>query len=178
MRQVALVECRTRLVGSTRSRDNEGGESATSRAASTGERIVVEVDNKFPERFRNSESWEETISWRVESPRGAICWVITAGDVTRDKKALVSAQDVVDMSEDLIGFPVPDPTLPPAFDNTMVVSKDPEDLAWQACCSKLSGKELEPNSLSPSDVPTICLPPWDEPPCSPLVADNNADTKT
>ena len=85
--QVALVECRTRPVGSTRSGDDEGGESATSRAGSTGERVVVEVDNEFPERLQNAESWKETISWRVESPRGAIFWVITAGNVTHDKKA-------------------------------------------------------------------------------------------
>ena len=60
--------------------DEEGG-SVTLKAGSAGERVVVEVDDEFPERFRNAESWEETISWRVESPRGTICRVVTAGDI-------------------------------------------------------------------------------------------------
>ena len=83
-------------MGNTGSRGDEEGGSVTLKAGSAGERVVVEVDDEFPEQFRNAESWEETISWRVESPRGTICWVVTAGDVTRDKKALVSARDVVD----------------------------------------------------------------------------------
>ena len=148
------------------------------KAGSPGKRAVVEVDDEFPERFRNAESWEETISWRVESPRGAICWVVTAGDVTRDKKALASAREVVDPSEDLVDFPVSAPTLPPAFNDTAVVTKDPEHLARQACRSEGSGKELETNGFHPSDVSTICLPSWDELPRSPQVANNNADTKT
>ena len=172
-----LVEWRTRPVGNTGPGGNEEGESATLRAGSAGERVVVEVDDEFPERFRNAESWE-TISRRVESPRGAICWVVTTSNVTRDKKALVSAQDVVDPSEDLVDFPVSAPTPPPAFDDTTVIAKDLEHLARQACHSEGSGEELEPNSFCPSNVSTICLPSWDELPRSPLVADNNADTKT
>ena len=108
--------------------DEEGG-SATLKAGSAGERVVVEVDDEFPERFRNAESWEETISWRVESPRGTICQVVTAGDVTRDKKALVSARDVVDPSEDFVDLPTSTPAPPPAFDDTTVVAKDSERLA-------------------------------------------------
>ena len=172
------MEWRTRPVGNTGPGGDEEGESATLKAGSAGERVVVEIDDEFPERLRNAESWEETISWRVESPRGAICWVFTAGDVTRDKKALVSARDVVDPPEDLVDFPVSAPTPPPAFDDPTVVAKDPEHLARQACRSEGSGEELEPNSFRPSDVSTICLPSWDELPHSPLVADNNADTKT
>ena len=130
------MEWRTRPVGNTGPGGNEEGGSATLKAGSAGKRAVVEVDDEFSERFQNAESWEETISWRVESPRGAICWVITTGDVTHDKKALVSARDVMDMSEDLDGFPVSAPTLPPAFHDTTVVTKDLEDLARQACRSK------------------------------------------
>ena len=90
----------------------------------------------------------------------------------------MSVRDVVDPSEDLVDFPVSAPTPPPAFEDTMVVAKYLEHLARQACQSEGSGKEFEPNSFRPSNVSTICLPSWDELPRSPLVADNNADTKT
>ena len=103
---------------------------------------------------------------------GSPCWRRSA-----DKKALVSICEVVDAPEHFVGFPVPASTFPPTFNDPFVVSKDPEVLAWLTGCGKRACKKLEANGLSPSDVPAIRLPPWEDMPRSPLIADNNADAK-
>ena len=151
---------------------------AQSSPISGGEGLVVKIDDKFPERVGDTACWEETSNRRVESSGGAICWVLTTGNVACDKSASVSRRDVMDAPEDPVGFPVSAPSLPPALDDAAVVTKDLEKLTWYARCTERSSEELEADGLCPPDVPTICLPPWDETPCSPLVADNNADTKT
>ena len=139
---------------------------------------AVEIDDMLPESNWNADCWEEMISWRVESSGGTVCWVFSAGNVACDKKALVSICEVVDPPEDLICLPISASALPPSFDNSFVVSKDPEVLAWLVCCAESASKKLEANGLSLSDIPAICLPTWDETPCSPFAADNNADAKT
>ena len=90
----------------------------------------------------------------------------------------MSICEVVDAPEDLIGFPISASPFPPSFNDSFVISKDPEVLAWLACCAESASKKLEANGFSPSDIPAICLPAWDETPRSPLVADDNADAKT
>ena len=39
---------------------------AKSKFTSAGEGLVVEVDDKFPERVWDAERWEETSNWRVD----------------------------------------------------------------------------------------------------------------
>jgi len=41
---------------------------ARSKATPAGEGLVVEIDDKLPERARDAESWEETNKGRVEPP--------------------------------------------------------------------------------------------------------------
>ena len=139
---------------------------------------AVEVDDKLPERAWNADCWEETSNRRVESSGGAIRWVLPAGDVACDKKALVSICEVVDASENLVGLPVSASALPPTFNNSLVVSKDPEVLAWLTGGAESASKKLEANGFSPSDVSALCLPSWEEAPHPPPVANNNADAKT
>jgi hypothetical protein len=41
--------------------------STKPRSRSAGEGLVIEVDDKFPERVWDAERWEEMSKWRVES---------------------------------------------------------------------------------------------------------------
>jgi hypothetical protein len=90
----------------------------------------------------------------------------------------VSICDVVDASENFVCFPISASTFPPPFNNSPVVTEDPEVLAWLTCCAESLGKKLEANGFSPSDIPAIRLPTWEEAPSSPFVTNNNADAKT
>ena len=140
--------------------------------------LVIEVNNILPESRWYADCWEETIRRWVGSSGGSVGWVLSTGDVACNKKALVSICEVVDAPEDLVGLPVSTSSFPPPLNDSFVVSEDPEDLAWLACCAERASKKFEANGLSPSDIPAVCLPTWDEAPSSPLVADNNADAKT
>ena len=86
--------------------------------------------------------------------------------------------DVMDVPEYFVGFPISAPAFPPSFNDSTVVPKDPEVLAWLAGYAQSASKKLEANGFSPSDISTVCLPSWDETPGSPFVANNNADAKT
>jgi len=126
MRQWALVECRTRLVGETMIGDGVRDRPARSRMTSAGEGLVIEVDDKFLERVWDAERWEETSDWRVESSGGAMSCILAAGNVACDTGAFVSIRDVVDAPEDFVGFPVSASSFPPALNDTAVVTKDLE----------------------------------------------------
>ena len=84
----------------------------------------------------------------------------------------------MDTPEDLIGFPISTSPFPPPFDDSLVISEDSEVLAWLAGCAESASKKLEANGFSPSDIPAIRLPAWDETPRSPPVANDDADAKT
>jgi hypothetical protein len=90
----------------------------------------------------------------------------------------VSVCEVVDTPEDFVGLPVSAPALPPTFNDPFVVSVDPEVLTRLAGCDESVCKKLEANGFSPSNVPSIRFPSREEVPCSPLVANNNANAKT
>lgn len=164
-RLVTCVKLGLRVAGAGSGPDN----------GSIGGGSLIEIDDELPESVRNADSWEEMSKRWVESSRGAISWVFTAGDISCDKSALVSICDAVDATEHLVGFPISTPSLPPAFDDSSIVTKDPEVLACRrlADCAESVSKKLEANCFSPSDVPSICFPPWDETPGAPLVADAN-----
>ena len=148
------------------------------RVGLTGAGLLIEVDDEVPDRIWNADCWEETSNRWVEASGGDISRVFSAGDIARDKSALVRICEVVDATEDSISFPVPAPPFPPAFDDSTVVTKDAEELAGLAGCAESASEKLEANRFCPSDIPSICFPAWDETPGTPLATDNNADANT
>ena len=145
------------------------------RVGLTGGGLLIEVDDEVPDRIWNADCWEETSNRWVEASGGGISRVFSAGDIARDKSALVRICEVVDAAEDFVSFPISASPFPPALDDSAVVSKDSEELARLAGCAESASEKLEANCFSPSDVSPIRFPAWDETPGAPLATNNNAD---
>ena len=79
--------------------------------------------------------------------------------------------------EDFVGLPVSASPFPPPFDNFTIVTEDMEELAGLAGCAESASEKFEANCFRPSNIPSICLPAWDETPGTPLATDNNANAK-
>jgi hypothetical protein len=78
------------------------------------------------------------------------------------------------------GF-VPVPPSPPAFNNACIVAMDDDIAANARERGKGSDKKLKAHSFSPPNVTLLivgCLPSRDEPPGSPVIADDNSDTNS
>ena len=71
-------------------------------------------------------------NWWVEPSGRGVGWIFFAGNVARDKSALVRTSDVVDAAENLVGSPVSAPSFPPALNDSPIVTEDPEELTWVA----------------------------------------------
>jgi hypothetical protein len=94
----------------------------------------------------------------VHSSGRVVSWVDLAGYIPCVDVALTKARDIVDPMEDLVSELVPTSPLPPALDDTCVVTKDFEVFAWGAGNEEGSNEEFEPNSFCPSDVMALALP--------------------
>ena len=60
------------------------------RSGFTKDEFVVEVDNEILDLSWDVDNWEEVRSWRVNSSRGHISWVLATGNISSDKMASVS----------------------------------------------------------------------------------------
>jgi hypothetical protein len=71
-------------------------------------------------------------------------------------------------------------TIPPAFDNSFVVSIDFDVAVMHFAYNLAKGldDELESKCFHPADVPPVCFPAGDEVPCPPFVGDGDSDANT
>lgn len=114
----------------------------------------------------------------VNSSRGCISRIFFTDDVACNKSALVSSRDVVDASENFICLSVPISSFPPAFNNSTVVTENPEVLTQFTDCAEGMVKKFEAHRFCPSNVSAVHVPARDELPGSPPATDNNADANT
>ena len=65
--------------------------------------------------------------------------------------------------------------LPPALNNTPVVSVCLKNGGFRALSDDIAYKELETDGLGPTNISAVCLPTRDEAPGSPSAFNNDAD---
>ena len=68
---------------------------------------------------------------------------------------------LVESPEDFVDHWVAAPSLPPPFNNPLIVAEEVEvPNVWEVPCDHVA-EQLKGNSLSPSDsIPAACLPAW------------------
>jgi hypothetical protein len=81
----------------------------------------------------------------------------------------------MDKFEDLVGGVIFATSFPPTLDDPFIVAID--FVAWLGVTARKYGlsKEVEAESFSPSDIPSFVFPTWEESPCSPALADDDAN---
>lgn len=86
----------------------------------------------------------------------------------------------MDTFEYLVDRMVPTSAIPPTFDHSLVVTVDSEVLASSARVQKVAHQTFEADGFSPADVLMTLqgLPPWNEPPCSPFISDDDPDANS
>ena len=77
--------------------------------------------------------------------------------------------------ESEIRGPVSAVALPPALNNTPVVSVCLKNSGFGALSDDVVYKEFEADGLSPTNISAICLPPWNEAPGLPSAFNDDAN---
>jgi hypothetical protein len=139
-------------------------------------RLTVEVCDEVLQTVRDWDRREEERRRWVDALGRGIRWVLFACNVACDNRALASSEEVVDSPKDDVCLSVPTPSFPPAFNNAPVVTEEPEVLARFTNCEDSTDEEIEADCFSPSDVSPFSVPPWDEPPSSPAVCDDDRNS--
>ncbi|GLB36658.1 hypothetical protein LshimejAT787_0309450 [Lyophyllum shimeji] len=130
---------------------------------------------KDPSRRSPSKAVWPQLGWAWREGGVIVCRIVFARDVARVDGAAIVTEEAVDAFENSVGGFVATPALPPAFDNTTVVSEYLKLIALSADCEQGTDEELEANGFSPANVSAVAAPAEDEPPCSLPVTDGDAD---
>jgi hypothetical protein len=122
---------------------------------------------------------EEEVCWRVYSSRRSIGWIILAAYIAcvKGMSDWVVHDDGVQSLEDSVNRSVPAASVPPTFDDTLVISVYDEVASFLTVLDETPNEAFKPDSFSPSDIPLAVegLPTRYETPCSPPVADGNGN---
>jgi hypothetical protein len=104
-------------------------------------------------------------------------WIELAWDISGVEETAAYLLELVNEFEDLIHLSVSAPPFPPPFDDSLVISENAEVSPLRACISDTECHKEKANYFCPANIPSLCLPAWNEPPCSPLLSkhDPNAN---
>ena len=118
----------------------------------------VEVTYVLSERLGNDDCREEEGTMVVLASRGAICWVLFAGNVSSVEMDVLCFSKGVDLLENFVCGLVTAPTFPPALNDSPVVPKDFDVRASGSGRGESKDAEPEANPLCPTYVPAISFP--------------------
>ena len=107
----------------------------------------------------------------VLASRGAVCWVLFAGNVSSVEMDVLRFSEGVDLLENFVCGLVTAPAFPPALNDSPVVPEDFDVRASGSGRGESEDEEPEANPLCPTDVPAIGFPTREEPPSSPPAPD-------
>jgi hypothetical protein len=82
--------------------------------------------------------------------------------------------------EDVVDWLAPASPVPPAFNDSFVVTIDSEVSGFMLLVAEKAGNKFEANSLCPADISFSVqgLPAGDESPCSPFTLDDDGNPNT
>lgn len=138
-------------------------------------RCVVVGKDKRCELRRGVDRREDlAITWK-DASGWAISGIGGTGDVSGEDLTAVNVEKGVDTFENFVDVVVPTMAGPPPFDNSSVIAVNFEARTGLSSFDDGLYKELHSNRLCPGNVFPFTFPTGFECPCSPLIADNDAN---
>jgi hypothetical protein len=139
----------------------------------------LRVNEESVEFWGELNGREEEVCWQVYSSRRPVGWIILAAYVAcvKGMSDWVVRNDGVQSLEDSVNRSVTAASVPPTFDNALVISVYDEILSFLTVLDETPNEAFKPDSFSPSDIPLAVegLPAGYQTPCLPSVADGNGD---
>ena len=124
---------------------------------------------------------EELIPGGVDASGRCIRRIAYTRDIARVGNCTSFVEKGVESSEDKVDMPVVAAAVPPALDNTLVITIDEEVMVvGSGGVEDEEGvdKELKTHHLSPANITSVCAPVWEECPCPPVRSDDDSDANT
>ena len=131
----------------------------------------IKVTYVLSEHWWNDDCGEEEGSVVIFTPRGAVCWVFFAGNISCVEMDIFCFCEGMNVLEDFVCGLVLASGLPPTLDDTSVVTEDLEVSVSGSRWGESEDEDPEANCLCPANFPAISFPTWEKSPSSPPAPD-------